>query len=113
MAVLMGAPNVVRGRSHSGNIAARDLAEHGLLDVLSSDYVPISLVHAPFVLHEELGMPLARAIRTVTDRPAEAVALHDRGRIETGRRADLVRVRHEAGTPPIVRGVWREGERIA
>ena len=113
MAVLMGAPNVVRGRSHSGNIAARDLAEQGLLDVLSSDYVPISLIHAPFVLHEELEIDLPAAMRTVTDRPAEAVALHDRGRIEEGRRADLVRVRHQPGTPPIVRGVWREGERIA
>ena len=113
MAVLMGAPNVVRGGSHSGNIAARDLAELGLLDVLSSDYVPISLIHAPFVLHEELGMPLAQTLRAVTDRSAQAVALHDRGRIEEGRRADLVRVRHEAGTPPVVRGVWREGERVA
>ena len=113
MAVLMGAPNVVRGRSHSGNVAARDLAEAGLLDVLSSDYVPLSLVHAPFVLHEELGIALPEAVRTVTDRPAEAVRLRDRGRIEEGRRADLVRVRYAPGTPPVVRGVWRGGERVA
>ncbi len=53
MSVLMGAPNIVRGKSHSGNIAARDLAERGVLDVLSSDYVPLSLLHAPFVLADE------------------------------------------------------------
>ncbi|MEL6437293.1 MAG: alpha-D-ribose 1-methylphosphonate 5-triphosphate diphosphatase, partial [Pseudomonadota bacterium] len=50
MGVLMGAPNVVRGRSHSGNIAAKSLADADVLDVLSSDYVPFSLIHAPFVL---------------------------------------------------------------
>ena len=115
MSVLMGAPNVVRGGSHSGNIAAHDLARAGILDVLSSDYVPISLVHAPFVLVERLGLPLAEVIRMVSDIPARTVGLDDRGRIEPGRRADLVRVRH-AGRPgevPVVRAVWREGRRVA
>jgi alpha-D-ribose 1-methylphosphonate 5-triphosphate diphosphatase PhnM len=61
MSVLMGAPNVVRGGSHSGNIAATDLARQGVLDVLSSDYVPFSLIHAPFVLADEIdGLDLPR-----------------------------------------------------
>ncbi len=112
--VLMGAPNVVRGKSHSGNIAARELAENGLLDVLSSDYVPMSLVHAPFVLADAIdGMTLHAAVQMVTKRPAEAVSLDDRGVIEVGRRADLVRVSPKGGKVPVVRSVWREGVRVA
>lgn len=113
MAVLMGAPNVVRGKSHSGNISARTLADAGVLDVLSSDYVPFSLIHAPFVLAEgENGMGLPQAICLVSATPARAVGLEDRGRIATGLRADVVRVRHTEGVP-VVRTVWREGNRVA
>lgn len=112
LSVLMGAPNVVRGGSHSGNIAAADLAKVGVLDVLSSDYVPFSIMHAPFILAEAPEIGLARAIAMVTAAPAKAVGLHDRGRIATGLRADLVRVRHESGNVPIVRSVWRQGRRV-
>ena len=113
MSVLMGAPNIVRGMSHSGNIAARDLAEIGVLDVLSSDYVPLSLLHAPFILADEVeGMSLPKAIAMVTATPARTVSLDDRGRIAVGLRADLVRVRRDTGVP-VTRGVWREGRRVA
>lgn len=113
IAVLMGAPNVVRGKSHSGNVAALDLARAGALDILSSDYVPYALMQAAFLLPERLGdWDLARAIRTVSKTPAEAIGLDDRGAIETGRRADLVRVRMHDGRP-IVREVWREGRRVS
>ncbi len=113
MKVLMGAPNVVLGGSHSGNVAARELAEAGLLDVLSSDYVPSSLLHAAFILAETIdGVSLNHAINMVTKIPAEAVDMNDRGAIEVGRRADLVRVRTEADVP-IVRAVWREGVRVS
>ena len=113
MSVLMGAPNVVRGKSHSGNIAARDLAAMGVLDVLSSDYVPFSLLHAPFVLaDDERGVPLWKAIAMVTATPARTVGLDDRGRIEAGLRADLVRVHRHQGVP-VTRAVWREGRRVA
>jgi alpha-D-ribose 1-methylphosphonate 5-triphosphate diphosphatase len=113
MSVLMGAPNVVRGGSHSGNVAASDLAEKGVLDVLSSDYVPFSLVHAPFVLADAGKVnSLAEAFRLVTANPARAVGLDDRGRIEVGLRADIVRIRRDEGVP-IVRSVWREGARVA
>jgi alpha-D-ribose 1-methylphosphonate 5-triphosphate diphosphatase len=113
MAVLMGAPNVVRGGSHSGNVSARELAEAGCLDVLSSDYVPVSLVQAAFQLADEVeGIDLPKAIATVTSTPARAIGLDDRGSLETGRRADLVQIRL-VGNVPIVRGVWREGRRVA
>ncbi|MEM7252630.1 MAG: alpha-D-ribose 1-methylphosphonate 5-triphosphate diphosphatase, partial [Pseudomonadota bacterium] len=66
MATVMGAPNVVRGGSHSGNVAATELAEAGLLDGLSSDYMPMSLIDAPFVLHEKHGLPIPGAIALVS-----------------------------------------------
>lgn len=107
MKIVMGAPNVVLGRSHSGNVSATELADHGLLDILTSDYVPSSLMHAPFILAER-GMPLADAIAMVTSKPADALNLGDRGRIASGLRADLVRVRIIDGMP-IIRGVWVAG----
>lgn len=113
MSVLMGAPNVVRGGSHSGNIAATDLAENGVLDVLSSDYIPLSLLHAPFVLADRFEhISLPQALSMVTATPARTVSLGDRGRIALGLRADLVRVRRDHGVP-VVRSVWRQGIRVA
>lgn len=111
MKVLMGAPNLVRGGSHSGNVSAAELAQHRCLDVLSSDYVPISLLHAAFLL-EEHGYTLPEAVATVTRIPAEVVQLHDRGVIDAGKRADLIRVATIDGLP-VVRAVWREGLRVA
>jgi len=109
----MGAPNIVRGKSHSGNIAARDLAELGVLDVLSSDYVPFSLLYAPFLLADQVeGITLPKALAMVTATPAKTVGLTDRGSIAEGLRADLVRVRRESGVP-VVRSVWRQGKRVA
>jgi alpha-D-ribose 1-methylphosphonate 5-triphosphate diphosphatase len=111
--ILMGAPNVVRGGSHSGNIAAIDLAREGLLDILSSDYVPSSLLMGAMQLPKLVpAIDLAAAVRTVTRTPAEAVGLNDRGEIAVGRRADLIRV-HVARDIPVVRSAWREGERVA
>ncbi|HEU4367340.1 MAG TPA: alpha-D-ribose 1-methylphosphonate 5-triphosphate diphosphatase [Methylomirabilota bacterium] len=112
LAILAGAPNVVCGRSHSGNVSALELAGSGLLDILSSDYVPGSLLHAAVVLHTRLGLPVAAAIATVSAAPAERAGLDDRGEIAPGKRADLVRVRVVDGLP-VIRGVWRAGRRIA
>jgi alpha-D-ribose 1-methylphosphonate 5-triphosphate diphosphatase len=111
--ILMGAPNVVRGGSHSGNIAAVALAREGLLDILSSDYIPSSLLMAAMQLPREVpAIDLASAVRTVTKTPAKAVGLADRGEIAVGKRADLIRV-HIARDIPVVRSVWREGQRVA
>ncbi|HEY9214689.1 MAG TPA: alpha-D-ribose 1-methylphosphonate 5-triphosphate diphosphatase [Ancylobacter sp.] len=111
--VLMGAPNLVRGGSHAGNIAAESLARAGTLDILSSDYVPGSLLLAAFGLPGQVeGIDLASAMRLVTANPADAAGMSDRGRIAPGLRADLVRVAL-AGEVPVVRMVWREGERVA
>lgn len=110
--VLGGAPNIVRGGSHSGNVAIRDLARQGWLDVLSSDYVPVSLLQATFALTKGDGaITLPAALRLVTSEPARAASMDDRGRLEAGLRADLVRVR-DVAEAPVVRTVWREGERV-
>jgi alpha-D-ribose 1-methylphosphonate 5-triphosphate diphosphatase len=112
LAVLMGAPNIVRGGSHSGNISARSLVDTGMLDILSSDYIPFSLMQAVFLLAEGEGaIELPKAVRLVTKHPAEATGLADRGEIAIGRRADLVRVELVGGLP-VVRTVWAEGERV-
>lgn len=111
--VLMGAPNLVRGGSHTGNVAAEELARLGLLDILSSDYVPASLLWAPFDLVRRVpSISLAQAVRMVTKNPADAAKLDDRGEIAVGKRADLVRVAM-AGDIPVARAVWREGQRVA
>src|SRR5690606_29264450 len=110
LAILMGAPNVVRGRSHSGNISASDLVEAGLLDILSSDYVPFALLQAAFLLPRRIAsVSLPQALATVTRNPARAAGLDDRGEIVIGKRADLVRVQIN-GALPSVRSVWREGQ---
>lgn len=111
--VLMGAPNLVLGGSHAGNIATAELARADILDILSSDYVPSSLLMGAVALPEQIPrMDLASAIRTVTKTPAEAVGLYDRGEIAPGKRADLLRV-HVVNRVPAVRAVWRRGARVA
>ena len=113
MGVLMGAPNVVRGMSHSGNIAARDLAKANVLDILSSDYVPFSLMLAPFILADEVDdLTLPQAVKMVSANPAKQVGLTDRGRLKIGLRADFSRVMRPEKQVPIIRSVWRGGQRI-
>ncbi len=111
--VLMGAPNVVRGGSHSGNVSARDLAELGVLHALSSDYVPASLLQGALGLRDVPAVGgIPGAIRLVTKAPAEAMGLLDRGEIAVGKRGDLV-VADLSGHVPVIREVRRLGARVA
>lgn len=121
--VIMGAPNIVRGGSHSGNVAAEELWGLGLLDILSSDYVPASTLQAIFLLFGRGDITLPQGAALVSANPARAAGLNDRGVIALEKRADLIRVhayegapreQHPLGSPvPIVRSVWREGGRVA
>lgn len=108
---LMGSPNVVRNGSHSGNVSVREVASAGLLGGLSSDYVPASLLHAAWILHSEVDLPLHESMALVTANPARALGLSDRGCIEPGLKADLVCV-HIDRDLPVIRRVWRDGERV-
>ncbi|HVC59841.1 MAG TPA: alpha-D-ribose 1-methylphosphonate 5-triphosphate diphosphatase [Acetobacteraceae bacterium] len=110
MDVIAGAPNIVRGGSHSGNVSAADLLASDAVDAFASDYVPNSLVEAAFLCAGRIGLP--RAVALVSERPARLAGLTDRGRIAPGQRADLVRVRVHHNLP-VVRQVWRVGERVA
>ncbi len=111
MTTIAGAPNIVRGGSHSGNVAALDLIRAGLVDALASDYVPASMIEAAFACVAHGACDLPHAIRLITANPAAMVGLADRGRLAPGLRADIVRVRlHNA--LPVVRAVWREGTRV-
>jgi len=103
----------VRGGSHSGNLSARDCAEEGLLDIVASDYVPLSMLRSAFLLMEILKWSPERAIATVSVNPARSVGLLDRGEIAPGQRADLVRVARGTAGWPSPREVWRAGVRVA
>lgn len=111
LATIGGAPNVVRGGSHSGGVAMGALAGEGLVDALASDYVPASLLQAAVRLHLADGLTLPRAMALVTRNPAEMADLADRGRLAAGLRADLLRFRL-VDTTPVVRQVMVEGERV-
>ena len=110
LTTIMGAPNVVRGGSHSGNVAALELARTDRLDMLSSDYVPASLLHGAFLLHTQAGWSMPKAMATVSRNPAKALGFDDRGSLRPGMRADVVRMRTVDGLP-IVRNVWVNGQR--
>lgn len=110
--VLMGAPNIVRGGSHVGNLSAIECSRLGLLTILASDYVPSSLLEGAFLLARICdGFDLPRAIKTVTLTPARAAGLTDRGALAVSQRADLVQVREVQGRPVIQR-VWCAGRRV-
>jgi alpha-D-ribose 1-methylphosphonate 5-triphosphate diphosphatase len=93
-------------------VAAVDLVRKGAADALASDYVPGAMVEAAWRCATETGLSLPEAVAMVTEAPARMARLHDRGRIAAGLRADLVRVRDHEGLP-VVRQVWRAGERVA
>ncbi|MBW7886187.1 MAG: alpha-D-ribose 1-methylphosphonate 5-triphosphate diphosphatase [Caldilineaceae bacterium] len=105
--VAMGAPNALQGRSLSGNLSAAEAIEAGLVDTLATDYYPASMLHAAFALVERGVMPLHEAIKLVSQNPADALNMTDRGAIAAGRRADLVFV--ETDGRPRVRGTLRGG----
>lgn len=112
MTVIVGGPNLSLGKSHTGKVSARELARRGLVDIVCSDYIPSSILHAIFVLSGgDIGLSLPAAVATATTTPARIFGFDDRGDIEIGRGADLVRVRLIDGAP-VVRAVWRAGTRV-
>ncbi|MCS7002337.1 MAG: amidohydrolase family protein, partial [Dehalococcoidia bacterium] len=109
MHIVVGAPNVVRGGSHSGNLDAAVLFERGLADIICADYHAASLLPAAFKLVADGLTDLPTAIRALTRTPARAVGITDRGAIEAGQRADLLLVRHDRHGVPRVERAFRAG----
>lgn len=113
LSILMGAPNIVLGGSHSGNISAMELVKINQVDILSSDYAPYSLIQAIFIIAHKMAQPLYEAMKLVTSNPAKAVNLFDdRGSLEVGKRADLITV-HDDGVVPCLTSVIVQGRRVA
>ncbi|MGF1540245.1 MAG: alpha-D-ribose 1-methylphosphonate 5-triphosphate diphosphatase [Pleurocapsa sp.] len=111
--VLMGAPNVVLGGSHSGNVSAMELVELDLVDIISSDYVPRSLLQSAFMISQQANKPLHEVIKLITLNSAKAVNLDNKiGTLEVGKKADFITV-HNDGVVPRILEVHKNGQRIA
>jgi len=111
--VMMGAPNLVLGGSHSGNISAMELVKLDLVDIISSDYVPQSLLQSIFVISKKTGKPIYETMNLVTKNPAIAIDLFgDRGSLKIGKRADLISVMDD-GIVPRINAVISQGKRVA
>ena len=111
--VLMGAPNIVLGGSHSGNVSAMELVELDIVDIISSDYVPRSLLQSIFIICQQTNKPLYEAIALVTLNAAKAINLDNEiGSLEVGKKADFITV-HDDGIVPRILEVYKQGKRVA
>ncbi len=111
--VLMGAPNVVLGGSHSGNISAMELVELDLVDIISSDYVPRSLLQSVFIISKTANKPLYEVIKYITLYPAKAINLGNQiGSLEVGKKADFITI-HDDGVVPRIIEVYKHSLRVA
>ncbi len=108
---LFGAPNVLRGRSQSGALSAREAIAAGVAGALCSDYAPQAMLPALGVLTGEMGLGWAEAAHLMAGAPARAAGLADRGEIGPGKRADLIRVRDRGGALSVA-AVWVAGAQV-
>ncbi|MEL6320451.1 MAG: alpha-D-ribose 1-methylphosphonate 5-triphosphate diphosphatase [Cyanobacteria bacterium J06626_14] len=116
--VLMGGPNLILGGSHSGNVSAMELVELDIVDMISSDYVPHSLLHSVVLIAQHTGRPFYETMKLVTLNPAAAIGLDgDRGSLEIGKRADLLimqaTVEKGSNSVPFIESVFVKGCRVA
>ncbi len=88
-------------------------APQGVLDILASDYVPLSMLRSAFMLIDDFAWAPERALATVAATPARSLGLNDRGEIAPGQRADLLRVAIRTAGWPVPAEVWRQGTRVA
>ncbi|MFB5189000.1 alpha-D-ribose 1-methylphosphonate 5-triphosphate diphosphatase [Alicyclobacillus fastidiosus] len=111
LAVVMGAPNVVLGKSHSNNVSALEAISHGAVDILCSDYYPPSMLQAVFCLYRS-GISMVDAVNLVSLNSAKALRINDSlGSIEIGKTADLLKIREYRQTPAI-QEVYVEGNLV-
>ncbi len=109
--IIFGAPNVVRGGSHIGSLAAADMVEDGLCDALASDYYYPAMLAAVHRLDKEKRADRLSLWSLVSGGPAKAMHLDDRGSIAVGQRADLALVEWPEEATPAIRGTWVAGRR--
>lgn len=111
LSTLFGAPNILRGKSQSGNMRALDAVESGVADCLCGDYSPAALLPSIMRLPALTNISLCQAVAMVTVNPARAAGLADRGEIAIGKRADLVAVKM-LGSLPQAEKIWVGGTPI-
>lgn len=108
-----GAPNVLLGGSHSGNMAAYQAVDAGVVDVLCSDYYPAALLHAVFKLHYDYGHPLHKMFNLITLNAAKAVGIDDQvGSLEDGKKADIVIIDETQGDIPVITNCFVDGKHV-
>ncbi|MFN0073520.1 MAG: alpha-D-ribose 1-methylphosphonate 5-triphosphate diphosphatase [Chloroflexota bacterium] len=112
MAIVVGAPNIVRGGSQSGNLDAQAMFAAGLADIICADYHAPSLLPSAFRLVDDGVLDLPTAIRAVTGNPARALGMDDRGVIRPGTLADLNLVRRWPSGIPQVEATFRRGQPV-
>lgn len=111
--VLMGAPNLVLGGSHSGNVSAMELIKMDLVDIISSDYVPRSLLQSVFTISQQTHKLVHEVIKLITLNSAKAINLDSEiGSLEVGKKADFITV-HDDGIVPRILEVFKNGNRVA
>lgn len=112
MHVMVGGPNIIRGKSNSGNMRAIDAINENTADIICSDYLPSAMLHAAFRLYYKHSMPIWQAVKMVSLNPARAVGIDgELGSIECGKRADLVMV-NEIDQIPVVELVFVNGLKV-
>ena len=117
MSTVMGTPNILLGKSHSGNLSARDAVSNGVASVLCSDYYPTAMLQSAFALHHDLKLPLDEEIAMLSINPARAVHADDQvGSLEEGKKADILVIREvEEGqrTYPVITATLVDGRVVS
>ena len=112
MSVVVGATNILMGRSHSNNLSALEAIQNGCADILVSDYFPAAILHAIFLLYERGVLSLPQAVAMATLNPAKAVKIDAyQGSIEPGKYADLLLV-SKKGPVPVILSTYINGEEV-
>lgn len=114
MLTLAGAPNILLGGSHAGNLSAIDAIKEKAIDILCSDYYPAAMLHSIFTLSEKYGEDLCEMFKLITINPARAVKLHNTiGSIEEGKKADLLIIERLEDKMPVITSVFVDGKLIS
>ena len=114
MHIIAGAPNVLLGGSHSGNLSAIEAITNNTVDILCSDYYPAALLHAIFILHEKHGQDLGKMFNLVSINPAKAVKMdHLIGSIKENKKADLLIIEKVEDDFPVITSVFVDGQLIS
>ena len=110
MFTIAGAPNVLLGKSHSGNLSASEAIKDNCIDILCSDYYPAAMLHSVFILNEKYNMDLCEMFKLITINPAKAVKIDNiLGSIKEGKKADILII-EKLEELPVITSVFVDGK---